>query len=98
MPNATSSGARVFAYSEVASFHVQARTNHSHDPVPYLPTLIAGFDPRPWEEQSPSFTMPTQAEWELALQQVRLLWLLVACAQLSPRDGGASSPGAGCTV
>ena len=32
------------------------------------PTLI---DPRPWEEQGPSFTDPTRAEWAAALAQAR---------------------------
>jgi len=39
--------------------------------VPYLPNVIAGFDPRPWEEQGPSFTDPTRAEWAAALTQAR---------------------------
>ncbi len=39
--------------------------------MPYLPNVIAGFDPRPWEEQGPSFTDPTRAEWAAALTQAR---------------------------
>ena len=70
-PNATPTGAKVFPYTECASYQAAARGNHSADPVPYLPNLIAGFDPRPWEEQSPSFTFPTQQEWEGALTQLR---------------------------
>lgn len=34
-------------------------------------SLIAGFDPRPWEEHAPSFTVPMATEWEAALRQVR---------------------------
>jgi hypothetical protein len=30
---------------------------------------IAGFDPRPWQEHSPSFASPTSDEWEAALRQ-----------------------------
>lgn len=70
-PNATAQGAKVFPYAQCSTFQSQARGNHSQDPVPYLPNLIAGFDPRPWEEQSPSFKPPTQGEWEAALVQVR---------------------------
>ena len=36
----------------------------------YLANVIAGFDPRPWEEHAPSFAMPNQQEWEAAIQQV----------------------------
>eukprot|EP00041_Stephanoeca_diplocostata_P023327 m.571176 g.571176 ORF g.571176 m.571176 type:complete len:112 (-) comp22265_c1_seq42:266-601(-) len=34
-------------------------------------SLIAGFDPRPWEEHSPSFATPSAAEWEEALRQAK---------------------------
>ena len=70
-PNATADGAQVFAYAQVLSYQADARGNHSQDTVPYLPSLIAGFDPRPWEEESPSFTPPTATEWHDALTQVR---------------------------
>jgi hypothetical protein len=70
-PNATPAGAKVFPYAECADFQAAARGNHSGDPVPYLPNLIAGFDPRPWEEQSPSFAPPTDAEWRAALTQAK---------------------------
>ena len=46
-PNRTSKGAEVFPYTECGDWQGAARTNHSHDRVPYLPNLIAGFDPRP---------------------------------------------------
>jgi hypothetical protein len=72
-PNATAEGAQVFPYTQCSTFQAQARGNHSADPVPYLPNLIAGFDPRPWEEHAPSFYPPTEAEWEAALVQVREL-------------------------
>ena len=39
--------------------------------MPYCPNVIAGFDPRPWEEAGPSFTAPTRAEWTAALTQAR---------------------------
>ena len=71
MPNATPAGAKIFPYAECADFQAAARGNHSGDPVPYLPNLIAGFDPRPWEEHAPSFAPPTDAEWRAALAQAR---------------------------
>lgn len=69
-PNATKSGAKVFPYTECSAYQAAARGNHSNDTVPYVASLIAGFDPRPWEEPSPSFEAPTQGEWRAAVQQV----------------------------
>ena len=45
-PNATATGAKIFPYAETGSYQGIARTNHSHDRVPYLANVIAGFDPR----------------------------------------------------
>ena len=70
-PNATPAGARIFPYAECADFQAAARGNHSGDAVPYVPNVIAGFDPRPWEEHAPSFAPPSEAEWEAALLQAR---------------------------
>lgn len=71
LPNATADGARIFPYAEVLKYQADARGNQSHDAAPYLPNVIAGFDPRPWEEQAPSFAAPSQAEWVAALTQAR---------------------------
>lgn len=70
-PNSTVNGAKIFPYAECARYQAQARGNQSDDAVPYLPNVIAGFDPRPWEEQGPSFAPPTRAEWAAALTQAR---------------------------
>jgi hypothetical protein len=70
MPNRTKAGGEVFSYKECGDYQGTARTNHSLDRVPYLANVISGFDPRPWEEHSPSFAMPTQPEWEAVLTQV----------------------------
>lgn len=70
-PNATADGAKIFPYAEVLRFQAQARGNQSGDAQPYLPNVIASFDPRPWEEHGPSFTFPTREEWTAALTQVR---------------------------
>lgn len=74
-PNATPTGAKIFPYEQCAVYQAQARGNHSNDTVPYVPNVIASFDPRPWEEQGASFTFPALAEWTAALQQA---WDLVA--------------------
>lgn len=48
-PNATANGAKIFPYAEVLRYQAEARGNQTGDAVPYLPNVIAGFDPRPWE-------------------------------------------------
>jgi hypothetical protein len=70
MPNRTSRGAEIFPYAECGHYQGSSRTNHSNDTVPYLPNVIAGFDPRPWEEHAPSFSMPNETEWEAVIRQV----------------------------
>lgn len=71
LPNATAAGGKIFPYSDVLKFQADARGNQSGDATPYLPNVIAGFDPRPWEEAAPAFTDPTIEEWTAALSQVR---------------------------
>ena len=90
-PNATPSGARLFPYAQCADFQAAARGNHSGDPVPYLPNVIAGFDPRPWEEHSPSFLPPSEQEWEAALVQARELVAAPGNSRFGFPD--ASAPG-----
>ena len=89
-PNATASGAKVFPYAQLGDWNTESRTNHSHDLVPYLPNLMAGWDPRPWEEHAPSFAMPTEAEWEAVVRAV-----VQQCQNTSNRFGwpDASAPG-----
>lgn len=70
-PNATAAGAKTFPYSDVGDYQGQARLNHSNDTVPYVPNVIAGFDPRPWEEPAPSFLPPSLRQWEAALVEVK---------------------------
>eukprot|EP00038_Savillea_parva_P025010 m.45839 g.45839 ORF g.45839 m.45839 type:complete len:517 (-) comp6698_c0_seq2:81-1631(-) len=71
MPNATPTGAKVFPYMECGAWQGLVRTNHSVDTQPYLANLIAGFDPRPWEEHAASFAMPTETEWRQVLTQIK---------------------------
>jgi hypothetical protein len=82
MPNKTKAGAEVFPYTECGDYQGSARTNHSGDRVPYLANVIAGFDPRPWEEHAPSFAMPSQKEWEAVIRQV-----LRQCKNIENRFG-----------
>ena len=40
-------------------------------PKPYVPYLPAGWDPRPWKDPRPSFSLPTQGEWLAALRRIK---------------------------
>lgn len=42
-------GSRMQQYSVMAEAQTQALGNHTKDAVPYVPSLIAGLDPRPWK-------------------------------------------------
>ena len=88
-PNATSKGARIFPYAECGDWQGAVRTIHADDRVPYLANVIAGFDPRPWEEHAPSFAMPSAREWEAVLRQAK-----AQCLNASNRFGfpDASAP------
>ena len=89
-PNSTAAGAKVFPYREMGDYQTQARTNHSSDTQPYLANVIAGFDPRPWQEHNAAFAPPTPIEWEAVLRAVK-----AQCLNASNRFGfpDASLPG-----
>lgn len=54
---------------------------------PYVPYVPAGWDPRPWKDPRPSFTMPARTEWKSALERVKTA--LDASARLGiPTPGG----------
>jgi hypothetical protein len=60
-----------FAYSVSTSWMDAARTNHSQDWIPYLPNVIASYDPRPWHPRDLGFTFPTKKLWEAELRMIR---------------------------
>ena len=60
-----------FPYAVCSSWADAARTNHSHDLVPYLPNAIASYDPRPWHQKDLGFTFPTREQWNLELRAIR---------------------------
>lgn len=62
---------REFPYTVCSSWMDAARTNHSHDLVPYLPNAIASYDPRPWHQDDLGFTFPTREQWEMELRVIR---------------------------
>jgi len=37
----------------------------------YMPYVPAGWDPRPWKDPRPPYTMPTREEWKFALRRVQ---------------------------
>ena len=40
-------------------------------PLPYIPFLPAGWDPRPWGDARPPYKAPTREEWNVALTGVK---------------------------
>jgi hypothetical protein len=64
-------------YTELAAEARWARGFHAKDPVPWVPYLAAGWNPRPWThpEADPNhrrfFTFPTRDEWTAELRAVR---------------------------
>lgn len=53
-----------------------ARAQHATDPIPWMPYLAAGWNPRPWthpkggEDHRRFFAFPTRAEWTAELRQL----------------------------
>ncbi len=54
-----------------------ARANHAADPLPWVPYLAAGWNPRPWTHPGADanhrrfFTFPTREEWTAELRTLR---------------------------
>lgn len=63
----------VVNYSYAAAWQNAVRVaNHTGDRVPYLPNVIAGFDPRPWHEATAGLSDATDAEWRDALRVAKV--------------------------
>lgn len=60
----------LYPYEALAGFLRGIRKQPQPDSRPYMPVVGAGWDPRPWGDKRPSFTMPTRAEWTAELRQV----------------------------
>ena len=64
-------------YASLAAEARAARGLHAADPVPWVPYLAAGWNPRPWTHPGSDpnhrrfFTFPTRAEWTLELNAAR---------------------------
>ena len=66
-----------YPYTLLAAEAREARAHHAMDPIPWMPYLAAGWNPRPWthpqaaEHHRTFFTFPTRAEWCNELRAVR---------------------------
>ena len=64
-------------YVALAAEAREARALHAGDPIPWVPYLAAGWNPRPWTHPGADpnhrrfFTFPTRGEWAAELQAVR---------------------------
>ena len=63
-------------YALLAAEARDARARHAGDPIPWMPYLAAGWNPRPWtspqagENHRRFFAFPTRAEWTTELRQL----------------------------
>jgi len=64
-------------YASLAEEARTARARHASDPIPWMPYLAAGWNPRPWThpQSDPNhrrfFTFPAREEWIAELKAVR---------------------------
>ncbi|MBN1489444.1 MAG: hypothetical protein JXA69_05950, partial [Phycisphaerae bacterium] len=67
-------GARTEAdrpYEELAVQARNTRRQYADGPVPYVPYVPAGWNPRPWPDPRPYFALPTRAEWQAVLAETK---------------------------
>jgi hypothetical protein len=61
-----------YPYEDLIKFAEKSWIAHaSRDPKPYMPYVPSGWDPRPWKDPRPPYTMPTREEWKFALRRVQ---------------------------
>ncbi len=60
-----------YPFSDLERFTEEGRIKHFNDPVPYMPYVAAGWNPRPWLDKRPCYTFPNREEWIAALQSVK---------------------------
>lgn len=59
-------------YAMLAQHHAAWRAGHTNDTIPTVPTIPAGWNPRPWQDDKrPCFAFPTRAEWTDTLRQLK---------------------------
>lgn len=61
-----------YPYSELLAWAEDSwALQAAREPLPYVPYVPSGWDPRPWHDPRPSYTAPTREEWRTALQRVK---------------------------
>ena len=60
-----------YADEKLSDWHARWRTGHTDDVIPSVPFLGAGWNPRPWGDPRPAFTLPNQTQWTAALRKLK---------------------------
>jgi len=60
-----------YPFSDLEKFTEEGRAKHFNDPVPYMPYVAAGWNPRPWLDKRPCYAFPNKHEWTAALESVK---------------------------
>lgn len=60
-----------YPYAVLADQIGSIRAGHANDAKAYLPFMAAGWNPRPWPDNRPYFSMPTKEEWLSELKQIK---------------------------
>ena len=66
-----------YPYARLAEESHDARAQHAADPIPWMPYLAVGWNPRPWthpkadENHRRFFKFPTRAEWTAEIRAIR---------------------------
>ncbi len=81
-------------YAVLAAEARTARALHANDPIPWVPYLAAGWNPRPWTYKKGDlnhqrfFSFPTRAEWKAELQAIKEDFKKYPRLGLPRRDAG----------
>lgn len=60
-----------YPFTDLRAYIAEGRLKHAADAVPYLPFAAAGWNPRPWGDPRPRFTLPTREEWTESLVEMK---------------------------
>lgn len=59
-------------YATLADHHAKWRAGHTKDAIPTVPTIPAGWNPRPWQnDKRPCFAFPTRIQWTETLKRLK---------------------------
>lgn len=59
-----------YHYNSLALGIIETRGIHRFDQISFIPFMAAGWNPRPWKDKRPAFTMPTKAQWIRELKRM----------------------------